>query len=375
MGKNTGVNSSAELEYASLDQLMCSARELRAEYWGDTVTYSRKVFIPLTNMCRDSCGYCTFVQHPDSPNARFMSPEEVLVQLRAAEVIGCKEALFSLGEKPESRYTKAAELLAELGYKHTVDYLRDICELTLAETTLIPHVNAGALDWNDIEKLKPVSGSMGMMVENLSPRLMKKGGPHYRCPDKAPKMRLKTLRAVGEQQVPFTTGLLIGIGETLDERISTLEIINDIHRQYGHIQEVIVQNFRAKPGTVMAFADEPGKKEMLRTLAAARLVLDPSISLQAPPNLEEDYLCYLDAGINDWGGISPLTLDYINPERAWPDLKQLSDGVRGKGFNLQERLMVYPDYIRPLQKDVSSSLCSRLDAMSRDDGLAKVQWV
>ena len=356
-----------------LPTLMSSACEVRDASWGSRVTYSRKVFIPLTNMCRDTCGYCTFVQHPDSPGAQLMTPDEVLRKVRAAEAMGCKEALFSLGEKPEVRYPRAAEMLRALGYRSTVDYLRDICEMVLAETSLIPHVNAGTLDEAEIRTLKPVSGSMGMMLESLSLRLMQKGGPHYACPDKAPKVRLNTLRFAGEQGVPFTTGLLIGIGETWEERVEALEAINEMHLKYGHIQEVIVQNFRAKAGTAMEYAPEPDLEEMLRTLAIARLILDPSISLQAPPNLAGEHLQYLDAGINDFGGISPVSLDYINPERAWPVLKQLQAQVDAKGFQLQERLTVYPDYLRAKRGGFSSAIRSHLDQQAREDGLACVQ--
>ena len=356
-----------------LAELMGKARQCRNQHWGRSITYSRKVFIPLTNMCRDTCGYCTFVEHPDSPNAQLMTPEEVLHSLRAAQAMGCKEALFSLGEKPERRYPKAAAMLADLGYQSTVEYLRDICELTLQETTLIPHVNAGTLDDDEIALLKPVSGSMGMMLESLSLRLMQKGGPHYQCPDKAPKPRLATLHAAGRQQIPFTTGLLIGIGETWEERLEALQAINEVHQQYGHIQEVIIQNFRAKPGTAMAQVTEPDLNDMLRTLAVARLILDPSISLQAPPNLAEEHLCYLHAGINDFGGISPVSLDHINPERAWPVLEQLKTQVEEQGFQLQERLTVYPNHLPSDRRAFSSSLRATLNQHARDDGLACVQ--
>ena len=369
----TSLLGLTDLTCEALARLMTKACEIRDHHWGSNITYSRKVFIPLTNMCRDTCGYCTFVQHPESPDARLMSPDEVLHSLRGAEAMGCKEALFSLGEKPELRYPKASAMLAKLGYERTTDYLRDICELTLTETSLIPHVNAGTLDDEEIALLKPVSGSMGMMLESLSMRLMQKGGPHYKCPDKAPKPRLATLHAAGKQQVPFTTGLLIGIGETWAERIEALEAINSIHLEYGHIQEVIVQNFRAKPGTAMANAPEPDLNDMLRTLAAARLILDPSISLQAPPNLADEHLSYLDAGINDFGGISPVSLDYINPERAWPSLEKLQTQVEAKGFQLQERLTVYPEHLRADRSSFSSAIRKRLNLQARDDGLACVQ--
>lgn len=362
-----------DLNSSTLAGLMRRACDVRERHWGRRITYSRKVFIPLTNMCRDTCGYCTFVQHPDSPNAQLLTPETVLHSLRAAQAMGCKEALFSLGEKPEQRYPQAAAMLAKLGYRRTIDYLRDICALTLAETSLIPHINAGTLDDDDIALLKPVSGSMGMMLESLSLRLMQKGGPHYQCPDKAPKLRLATLHAAGKQQVPFTTGLLIGIGETWAERLEALRAINENHQQYGHIQEVIIQNFRAKPGTAMAQAAEPDLSDMLRTLAVARLMLDPSISVQAPPNLAAEHLTYLDAGINDWGGISPVSLDHINPERAWPVLANLQAQVAAKGLQLQERLTVYPSHIASADQSQSTAIRARLQQQARPDGLACVQ--
>jgi 7,8-didemethyl-8-hydroxy-5-deazariboflavin synthase CofG subunit len=366
----TALLNLANVQGQALTDLMAEASRVRDVHWGRHITYSRKVFIPLTNMCRDTCGYCTFVQHPDSPKAQMLTPEVVMERLRGAESLGCKEALFSLGEKPERRYPQAAAKLAALGYQRTTDYLRDICALTLAETSLIPHINAGTLDHREITLLKPVAGSMGMMLESLSLRLMQKGGPHYRCPDKAPKPRLETLHLTGEQQVPFTTGLLIGIGETWAERIEALQAIQALHQQYGHIQEVIIQNFRAKPGTAMANAPEPDLTDMLRTLAVARLLLDPSISLQAPPNLAAEHLSYLEAGINDFGGISPISSDYINPERAWPILQQLQTQLAAKGFQLQERLSVYPDYLRVENNDFSPTIRSRLTQQARADGLA-----
>ncbi|MDC0003462.1 7,8-didemethyl-8-hydroxy-5-deazariboflavin synthase CofG [Porticoccaceae bacterium] len=369
----TTLNKLANVQGQALADLMAQACTIRDIHWGRRITYSRKVFIPLTNMCRDTCGYCTFVQHPDSPKAQLMTPEEVMRSLRAAQRLGCKEALFSLGEKPERRYPQAAAMLAKLGYQSTTDYLRDICALTLSETALIPHINAGTLDDKDIRLLKPVSGSMGMMLESLSLRLMQKGGPHYQCPDKAPKLRMATLHAAGKQQVPFTTGLLIGIGETWEERIEALQAINEVHQQYGHIQEVIIQNFRAKPGTAMANAPEPDLTDMLRTLAVARLILDPTISLQAPPNLASEHLRYLEAGINDFGGISPVSSDYINPERAWPALEQLQQEVASAGYQLQERLTVYPQHIESQRGKISPAVQAHLTSHAREDGLACVQ--
>ncbi|MBU3071376.1 7,8-didemethyl-8-hydroxy-5-deazariboflavin synthase CofG [Aestuariicella sp. G3-2] len=359
-----------DMEFSGDDDLkflMLEAEKIRDASWGDTVTYSKKVFIPLTNMCRDECGYCTFVKHPDHPDANIMSLGEVTKTLREGEQMGCKEALFSLGEKPELRYSKAAKILSGLGYVRMVDYLQDMCEFTLLETSLVPHVNAGTLSIDEIKQLKPVAASMGMMLESLNMQLMRKGGPHYRCPDKSPKLRLQTLENTGKLQIPFTTGLLIGIGESWQDRIDALMAINEIHLQYGHIQEVIIQNFRSKPGTAMADYPEPDLKEMLKTLAVARLILDPSISLQAPPNLHQHHANYLSAGINDWGGISPLTQDFINPECAWPNIETLSDHCSRQGFQLRERLTVYPDYLTT--EYVDKSIIHRLIATADASGL------
>ena len=294
--------------------LMQQAAELRDRHWGRRVTYSRKVFVPLTNMCRDTCGYCTFVKHPSDPAAEILTPDQVLAQARRGQAKGCKELLFSLGEKPEKRYAQARVGLARLGYARMTDYLADMCALVLSETTLLPHVNAGTLAEDEIDRLKPVSGSMGMMLETISRRLTRKGGPHHACPDKTPVQRLRTLERTGAKKVPFTTGLLIGIGESWAERIEALHAINDVHRRHGHIQEVIVQNFQRKPDIAMAQHPEPALDDMLRTIAAARLILNPEISLQAPPNLHKRHIAYLQAGINDWGGINPVSIDFINPQ-------------------------------------------------------------
>ncbi|MBX3584686.1 MAG: 7,8-didemethyl-8-hydroxy-5-deazariboflavin synthase CofG [Rhizobiaceae bacterium] len=347
------------------------ASELRDRHWGKTISYSRKVFIPLTTMCRNTCGYCTFVKHPGDPGANFMTPEEVLAVAMKGEQLGCKEALFSLGERPERRYAEARNALARLGHASTVDYLVDACRLVLEHTKLVPHVNAGTLTQDEIARLREVSGSMGMMLENVSRRLGKPGMAHHACPDKTPLLRLRTIEAAGRLGVPFTTGILIGIGETWEERVDSLVAINDLRRRYGHVQEVIVQNFRAKPGTAMANWMEPSREEMLRTLVMARLVLDPSISLQAPPNLEEDFEAYLDCGINDWGGISPLTADHINPERAWPAIAELARRTEARGYRLVERLTVYPAYLGIETAPLHSTLAN----MARADGLARDQFV
>ena len=327
-----------------LSELMERASKKRDAYWGKMITYSKKVFVPLTNMCRDTCSYCTFVKHPDDPEAKIMSPDEVLISARKGENSGCKELLFSLGEKPEKRYVKPKKALAALGYDSMTDYLYEMCKLVIEKTSLLPHVNAGTLSEFELKKLKNVSASMGMMLETTSKRLNKKGEAHYACPDKVPIQRIRTLVAAGSSKVPFTTGILIGIGETFDERIEALLLLEKIHSRYGHIQEVIIQNFQRKPNIAMAEHPEPSLNDMLQTIALARIILSPSISIQAPPNLEQEHIEYIDAGINDWGGISPVTKDFINPQHPWPNIDALATMVRNAGFEMGERLTVYPKF-------------------------------
>lgn len=356
-----------------LHRLLGQAKARRRARWGDVITYSRKVFVPLTNMCRDTCTYCSFVEHPGSPRANFMVPEQVLATARKGQKQGCKELLFSLGERPELRYDKARQALDRLGYASTNHYLRAMCELVLSETTLLPHVNAGTLNGDEIDMLRPVSASMGMMLETVSRRLTRKGMPHHACPDKVPTQRLRTLERAGQRGVPFTTGLLIGIGETWAERIDSLEAINAAHLRHGHIQEVIIQNFQQKPGIVMANHPEPKLEDMLRTLAVARLMLEPEISLQAPPNLSARHIEYLNAGMNDWGGISPVTIDFINPDHEWPEIRELAASTQKAGCALAERLTIYPRYLQRSDRFLDPSLRARISEMARPDGLAHEQ--
>lgn len=367
------LSSAADLATVDLRQLMAEAAAVRDRAFGKTITYSRKVFVPLTNMCRDTCGYCVFVKHPSSPEARIMTPDDVMTVVRAGERLACKEVLFSLGEKPERRYSDARLRLAELGYRSMTDYLQAMCSLVIEQTSLVPHVNAGTLDDDEIAMLRPVSGSMGMMLETVSRRLMEEGMAHHACPDKVPVQRLRTLERAGRARVPFTTGILIGIGETFAERIESLEAIRDMHRRHGHIQEVIVQNFQAKSGIAMADHPEPTLDDMLRTLAAARLILPDDISLQAPPNLSERHGAYIAAGINDWGGISPITIDHINPDHAWPAIGRLRATTEAEGFSLQERLTVYPRFLEPIKGFVDEAVSEKLRGLARADGLAKDQ--
>jgi len=329
---------------------MAEARELRDARVGRIVTYSPKVFIPLTKLCRDVCHYCTFAKPPRRGERAYMTIDEVVELARAGERAGCREALFTLGDKPELRYKAAREELASLGHASTVEYLADAARAVLETTTLLPHLNPGVLGAAELELLRPVAASMGMMLETTSERLSRRGSPHFGSPDKLPAARLETLRLAGEARVPFTTGILIGIGET---RVERLEALRAIAAAGPHVQEVIVQNFRAKPGTGMANAAEPSSEELLWTLAVARLILPRAVALQAPPNLTEDFALLLDAGIDDFGGISPLTVDHVNPEAPWPEIERLAQAAESRGLELAPRLTVYPGHIGPAWLDVA----------------------
>jgi FO synthase len=327
-----------------LPDLLAAAQAVRAQFKPGVVTYSRKVFLPLTNLCRDYCGYCTFRRDPGQAGAHTMTPDEVMEVVRAGERMGCTEALFSLGDKPELLFPEMREELQRLGYRSTLHYLEGICEKVLRESTLLPHPNPGLMSAEWLERLARVAPSLGLMLETTSMRLLAKNAAHDNAPDKEPAKRLHVIEDAGRRQIPFTTGILIGIGETLEERVDTLVAIRDLRDRYGHIQEVIVQNFRAKPSTPMAAWPEPGRNGMLRTLAVARLLM-PMMNIQAPPNLSDPhYADLLDGGINDWGGISPLTPDFINPEKPWPHLDQLQQRTEAKGFRLQQRLPVYSEF-------------------------------
>jgi FO synthase len=330
---------------AFLPELLARACDLRDRFKPGVITYSRKVFIPLTNLCRDYCGYCTFRRDPGQPGAHTMTPEEVLRVAGEGEKLGCTEALFSLGDKPELLFPEMRDTLRCLGYRSTLHYLEVMCELVLRETSLLPHPNPGLLSAEWIARLAKVSPSMGLMLETTNQALLAPGAAHDNAPDKLPSKRLRTIAEAGKQGVPFTTGILIGIGESSEDRVDSLIAIRDLHRRYGHIQEVIIQNFRVKPEIPMHGWPEPTRGEMLRTTAVARLLM-PDVNIQAPPNLSDpDYEQLLDAGINDWGGVSPLTPDFINPERPWPHLEELERRTRAKGFELRQRLPVYPEFV------------------------------
>lgn len=328
-----------------LDSLLTAAADLRNQLKGRRITYSKKVFIPLTNLCRDYCGYCTFRKDPGQPGAQTMTPDEVLAVAEAGSRLGCKEALFSLGDRPEAIFPEMRETLAKLGHRTTLSYLAEMCERVLNETGLLPHANPGLMGRRDLETLRQFNPSMGLMLESTSDRLLLPGMAHDNAPDKPPSLRLKTIEEAGRLKIPFTTGILIGIGETLDERVDALFAIKELHERYGHIQEVIVQNFRAKPEIPMRDHPEPSQMDHARTISVARLVLR-GMNVQAPPNLSDDrYPFLIRAGINDWGGISPLTPDFINPEKPWPHIEGLRERTADEGFELTERLSVYPEFV------------------------------
>jgi len=354
------------IENTPLDALLGRACALRT---GKIITYSRKVFLPLTNLCRDRCGYCTFRRGPDDGGAAFLGLDEVLATVRVGAAAGCTEALFSLGDAPEKVYPEARDRLASLGHSRTVDYLVSACRLVLERSPLFPHSNAGLVGKEGLAALKHVNASLGLMLESASDRLLQPGGPHYGTRTKNPTDRLAMIEAAGQLKIPFTTGILVGIGETWEERVDALFAIRDLHERYGHIQEIIIQNFRPKPGIPMAQHPEPPLDAMLRTVAVARIVFGPEMNIQAPPNLSMEYGRLLYAGINDWGGISPVTPDFINPDDPWPDLAALRRVTEERGFLLRQRLPVYPEFLFNRPEFLPPSLCARLRAAVGSDGL------
>ncbi|MDQ6697313.1 MAG: 7,8-didemethyl-8-hydroxy-5-deazariboflavin synthase CofG, partial [Actinomycetota bacterium] len=358
-----------ELLSLPLDVLRAEARFRRDERFGTRITYSPKVFIPLTMLCRDKCGYCTFAQPPARLEAPYLSPDQVVRIARQGAAAGCHEALFTLGERPEERYPAARQWLDEHGHASTVDYLVAMCRLVLDETGLLSHANAGAMFADELARLRAVAPSQGMMLESLNPDL----DCHRGSPDKVPERRLATLEAAGELAIPFTTGILVGIGESREDRVAALEAIADAHRRHGHVQEVIVQNFLPKAGTAMHAAPPCPPDAYLEAIALARLILPADVHLQAPPNLSDDFGMLLDAGIDDWGGVSPVTADHVNPERPWPARDRLRDVTRGRGFELAPRLTIYPEHAlepdRWLDEGLRFAVLDRSDAegLGRDD--------
>ena len=355
-----------------LPEVLATAARIRDLHKGKVVTFSPKVFVPLTNLCRDFCGYCTFRKAPDDENARTMTLEEVVHVARQGKLLGCTEVLFSLGDKPEAIYPQMKAFLAERGLRRTLDYLYQACQTVVEETELLPHANPGVMGKGDLRRLRQVNASMGLMLESTSDRLLLSGGAHDNAPDKKPAIRLRTLEQAGKLRIPFTTGILIGIGETWNERIDALFAIRSLHEQYGHIQEVIIQNFRAKPTIPMRLHPDATARDMLQTIALARLIFGGLMNIQAPPNLTPDgYELYLDAGINDWGGVSPLTPDFINPEAPWPALKRLQEKSAGAGFELRARLPIYPEYIEQGEKFLSPGMLPFVTELCGEDRLLK----
>jgi FO synthase len=355
-----------------LDRLMGLAARLRDLEHGEIVTYSRKVFIPLTMLCRDHCHYCTFAKPPAKLDTPFLTPEEAVSIADAGRRMGCKEALFTLGDRPEERYDVAREWLEARGYGSTLDYVRAVAIRVIEETGLLPHLNPGVMSYEEIARLKQVSASMGMMLETSSMRLAERGGPHFGSPDKVPAVRLRTIEDAGRLAVPFTTGILVGIGETDRERAESLFAIRDAHRRYRHIQEVIVQNFRAKAGTAMQAAPEPDDEAFLAAVATARVVLGPGMHLQAPPNLSDpdQQVRLLDAGIDDWGGVSPLTPDHVNPEKPWPSIEALAATTASRGKQLRERLTIYPAFAARPDPYLAGKMRAPVMALLGSDGRA-----
>lgn len=356
---------------APLASLLEAAGAVRDRFKGTSVSYSRKVFIPLTHLCRDYCGYCTFRADPQPGVQAYMSPDEVLAVAEAGRRAGCKEALFSLGDQPERIFPEARDALKKLGFERTLEYLAAMCELVLEKTGLLPHSNPGVMGFDDLRRLRETNVSTGLMLESTSPRLLRPGGAHWKAPDKVPALRLRTIEHAGELSLAFTTGILIGIGETPEERVDSLVAIRAAHEKHGHIQEVIIQPFRAKPDIRMAQAPEPANEDLLHTIAVARLILGGEMNLQSPPNLlSEDYPELLKGGINDWGGISPVTKDFINPEAAWPQISSLAARTASAGFVLRERLAIYPEFCSR-REFMSERLEPHVGRLRGEDGYAR----
>jgi FO synthase len=377
-GRRLSKGEAPELaDCGDLQRLVRTAARLRDEGHGELISYSRKVFIPLTQLCRDVCHYCSFAHPPRPGEPVYLSAEEVLDIARAGARAGCHEALFTLGDKPELRYRAAREALARLGHETTLSYLAEMATLVLRETGLLPHLNPGVMTRADIDRLRAFSVSQGIMLESSSERLRRRGGPHFGSPDKDPAARLETIRAAGEAAVPFTSGILIGIGETRRERIESLLALRDLHERYGHLQEIIIQNFRAKPGTRMAAAPEPDLHDHLWTIAVARLIFGPEMNIQAPPNLNPGGLAeMIAAGINDWGGVSPVTPDHVNPEAPWPTLDRLSRETSAAGKLLVERLAIYPAYAHAPERWLDPALRPAVLRTIDADGFARTDdWV
>ncbi len=356
-------------ESKDLQVMMRVASTIRNREKGLRISYSKKVFIPLTNMCRNRCGYCGFRKDPKDPDAKIMLPHEVLKLAKLGDEAGCKEALFVLGEKPESIHTEAGRLLRQLGYSTTIDYLRDMCEMVLDKTNLLPHSNAGVLSEKELASLRDVNASLGLMLENSSERLCNKGGPHEHSPGKNPEWRLRSIEAAGQLKIPFTSGILICIGETLEERVDSLFELKRLHSRYGHLQELIIQGFQTHPQTPMEKTPEATTIDTIRTVAVARIIFQGKTNIQSPPNLVSNaYRSLLHAGINDWGGISNITKDFVNPQAPWPEIEDLRKATSDAGFQLKMRLPIYPEYIVGMPDYMPKTLEYRIRSQVNDEG-------
>jgi len=359
------------------ESMIAIAGMVRDAKKGSTITYSRKVFINLVNLCRDTCSYCTYKKEPDDPELSLQNPEQVMAIAQAGKMFRCTEALFVTGERPEQRYAEARKWLRSTGHSSTVEYIRDMSELVLKNTGLLPHTNAGSLTKKEMSMLRDTNVSLGVMLESSSERLMGKGMAHEFAPSKNPKVRIKTLEAAGELRIPMTTGLLVGIGETMDEIVDSLFAIRAIHEKYGHIQEVIIQNFAPKPNTKMAESAPAPALYFAKCIALARLVM-PDMNIQVPPNLSPDIFGrYIDAGINDWGGISPVTIDHVNPEFPWPDISLVRQVTEQRGYNLRARLPVYPEFLRIGAKAgfISERLQGYIALLADSLGLVREEYI
>jgi FO synthase len=350
-------------------ELLSTASSLRNQGHGTTITYSKKVFVPITTMCRDTCTYCTFVKPPGN-GGEYLEPEDVLAIVKAGDELGCTEALLTLGDRPEDKWPQAEAFLARHGAASTIDYVAMMSTLIREETGLFPHANPGIMDEHAISTLRKTNVSMGLMLENISDRLTEPGMPHFNCPDKIPSVRVETIREAGRQSVPFTTGILIGIGETAAEVVDSLFALADLQKEHGHLQEFIIQNFKPKADTRMRHTPEPEISYFVRIVALARWILGATANLQVPPNLTNDFSIYLEAGINDWGGVSPLTIDWVNPEAPWPHLDKLAGVTTEHGFTLRPRLPVYPEYLTP--KWIDTDLFTAASSAASDDGYAAI---
>ncbi len=371
-GKETKKEDAYLLIRSNYIEVLASvASMVRDTTKGKRITYSRKIFIPLTNVCRNICGYCGFRKEPNDEDAEIMKPSKVISFAEVGSKAHCTEALFTLGESPEKKYSEVNEELKKLGYNSTVEYLRNMCDMVTKKTGLLPHSNPGVITRSELADLKEVNASMGLMLENVSDRLCNKGGPHEFSPSKRPALRLDMIKNAGQLKIPFTTGLLIGIGEFPEEIVDSLYAIKEINEKYEHIQEIIIQNFRAKPKTPMESHPEPNVKDIAKTIALARIIFLGKMNIQAPPNLSNEYSAYLSAGINDWGGVSPITRDFINPEAPWPEIEALERLTNQEGFDLKARLPIYPEFILNRDDLLPKSLKGYIISLVNHEGFVK----